>query len=86
VCAFVGLIKNISWIKLHRIKNFKETISPCSSLNVRDQASHPYKRTGKITVLYVLMFIFLDNKLEGNRFCAELYQALPDFKLLLISS
>jgi len=34
------------------------TPSACSFLSVRDQASHPYKTTGRITVLYVLIFIF----------------------------
>ena len=29
------------------------TLSPRSFLNVRDQVSHPYKTTGKITVLYL---------------------------------
>jgi hypothetical protein len=30
---------------------------------VRDQVSHPYKTTGKITVLYILIFTFLDMSL-----------------------
>jgi len=39
------------------------------SLKLRDQASHPYKSTGKITVLYSLVFVFLDSKLEVKIFC-----------------
>jgi len=35
-------------------------LSLCSSLNVRDQVSHPHK-TGKIIVLYNLILIFLDS-------------------------
>jgi hypothetical protein len=50
---------------------------------VRDQVSHPYKTTGKITVLYTLIFIFLDSNLEDKIFCPERQQAFPDFSLLL---
>jgi hypothetical protein len=31
---------------------------------VRDQFSHPYKTTGKITVLCTLIFVFLDSNLK----------------------
>jgi hypothetical protein len=34
------------------------TLSLCSSVNVRDQVSRPYKTTGKIILLYILIFIF----------------------------
>jgi hypothetical protein len=38
---------------------FSNTLRLCSSLNVRDQFLHPYKTTGKIVVLYILIFRFL---------------------------
>jgi hypothetical protein len=37
---------------------FSKTLSLCSSLKVRDQVSHPYSITSKITVLYILIFRF----------------------------
>jgi hypothetical protein len=33
---------------------------------VKGQVSNPYKTTGKILVLYVLIFIFLDSKVEDK--------------------
>ena len=46
-------------------------LSLCFTLNVSDQVSHPYKTTHKITVLYILIFIFLDSKREDKIFCIE---------------
>jgi hypothetical protein len=45
---------------------FSNTLSLCSSLNVKDQASHPCKTTGKIIILCILIFTFLDNRREDS--------------------
>jgi hypothetical protein len=45
---------------------FSKTLSLCSSFNARDQVSHPYKTTGRIMVLYILSFTFLDNRREDK--------------------
>jgi len=39
---------------------FSNTLFLRSFLNVSDQVSHPYKTTDKIIVLYILIFVFLD--------------------------
>ena len=50
---------------------FSNTLSFLSSRDVIDQASHPYKTTGKIIFLYIFIFKFLDSNLKDKRFCTE---------------
>jgi hypothetical protein len=61
---------------------FSNTLSRCSSLNVTDQVSHPYRTTGKITFLYILIFMFLDSRREDKRFCPKYtYSIYMHFRL-----
>ena len=46
----------------------------------------PVKKTSKITVLYILSFVFLERNVQDKIFCTESKQAFPAFSLLLISS
>ena len=41
---------------------FSNTFSLCSSLNVRHQVWKSYKTTGKVIVLCILMFTFVDSR------------------------
>jgi hypothetical protein len=50
---------------------FSKTHSLCSSPKVRDQVSHPYSTTGKISVFYILIFRFFDVRWEDKRFWTE---------------
>jgi hypothetical protein len=38
------------------------------SFNMRDHIPHPYRRTGRIIVLNILVLTFLDRKAEEKKF------------------
>jgi hypothetical protein len=50
---------------------YSKTFSLLSFLYGSDQISHPYKTSGKVIVLYILIFTILDSKMEDKRFCTE---------------
>ena len=61
---------------------FLGTLFP-NTLSICDQVSHPHKTIGKIILLYILIFISLDGKLEEQSFYTEQFL---DFSLLPILS
>ena len=65
---------------------FLNTLSLRYSLNVSEQVSPPYKTTGKIIFLYILIFIFLVGNMEDKVYCTEWQPAFLDLNFLLISS
>jgi len=87
MCSFLHYPVNSSFLVLNILLNtlFSNTHSLRPSLNVSDQVSHPHT-TSKIIILYILLFIFLDSKMEYKRFCTEWQQAFPDINLPLTSS
>jgi hypothetical protein len=65
---------------------FSNTLNLCSSRNIRGKLSNPYRTTGKIIVLYILIFTFLDSRGEEKMFWTEWYEALPKFRKCCSSS
>jgi hypothetical protein len=76
LCSFVHYSVTSSLLGPNSLLNIllSNTLSRCSSLNVSNKVSHPYKSTDKIIVLYILIFIFLDSNLQDKRFCTEWLQ------------
>jgi len=66
---------------------FSNILNVCPSLNVNYQVTCLYKTTGKIKVVYILIFKFLVRRWEDKRLWTERkQQAFPESNLLLISA
>jgi hypothetical protein len=67
--------------KMHmrfRASNVK-SLYRADSPETRDRVSHPYKITGKITVLCVLIFTFLSGRRENNKIHNSVAVSIPEF-------
>jgi hypothetical protein len=66
LCSFLHLPVTLSLFCPNILLStlFSNTLSLCSSLNVRDQVSHPYRTTCKIIVFYSLIFTFFRQQTE----------------------
>jgi len=63
---------------------FSDTLSLSFSVNLSQQVSHPYKTPGKIIFLYILIFIFLESKLQDSLSWGTNSKAFE--KLIIIAS
>jgi hypothetical protein len=61
LCSFLHLPTTSNFFSQNILLStlFSNTLCLCSFLNVRDQVSQPYKTTGRIILLYILIFMFL---------------------------
>ena len=71
LCSFLHSLVTSSLLGTNILLIISVTLSPRSSLYVSDQVSHPYKTTGKIIFLLILISKFLDLNLVDKRFCTE---------------
>jgi hypothetical protein len=50
---------------------FSNTLSVYSSVHIEDQVSYPYKTSGKIVFLYLLIFMVLDFKKKTEHYALD---------------
>ena len=56
---------------------FSDTLSLRSPLNLSDQVSHPYKTTGKIIVLFILIFTFFGQQTRRQKILCRMITSIP---------
>jgi hypothetical protein len=82
------LLRNVNWLstdlcpRRHNSSSFYTlllfpltVLGPCPSVGIRGQVSHPYKTSGKMIILYVLIFTFWDSRREEIWFWIEHYES-----------
>ena len=76
LCSFLYSPVTSSLLGPHTLLStlFSYTLSLRPSLNVSDQVSHPYKTTGKVIVLCILIFKFLGSKGKTKESAPNVYK------------
>jgi hypothetical protein len=76
LCSFFHstVTSSLLGLNIHLNTPFSNTLRLHSSHTVRGQVSHPYKTAGQNIFHYILIFKFLENKLEDKRFCTKCCQ------------
>jgi hypothetical protein len=73
LCMF--LLFNPSWVTILPSVPFSRTqLSLSYYINIRDQVFHPHINTGTIIVLYILIFMVLDEEPERSELCRALQE------------
>jgi hypothetical protein len=62
----------------------KHPLSLCSSLDLRDQVSHPYRTTGKIIALYISKFYVFQQQMRRLRVLNWMVASITEFSLFII--
>jgi hypothetical protein len=58
---------------------FSKALDLCSSLNVRNQISHPHEKIGNIMVLCITVFKFLGSRQEDKKILNGKLASIPQF-------
>jgi hypothetical protein len=84
--AFSNLLSlHLSLVEIFSSAPCSQTIWVYVPLLMSEPKFCTHTETGKIIILYILMFTFIERRREDRRFWIEWWQALPEFNLPLIS-
>ena len=69
--SFAPLLPPLSQAHILPSAPFSKTLSLYSFLTLRDQVAHAYVAKNKVIILYILIFILVDNKVTSKVFCTD---------------
>jgi hypothetical protein len=56
---------------------FSNNLSLCSSIDLSDQVSHPYKTTDKNVIIYIFIFEFFESKPVEKEILHQMIASIP---------